>query len=203
MGEKIIQPPFYNSGFYDTGAGGGGDGEFVEIGGDVYKVVDISGKKVLTENLKYYGNGINYVWGGMGTSNLPAGRPYFAVDSYNNVLYNQKGGVYYNRIGRDWIVENLDLKGFHVMTRTEFQSIINELGANKVKSSILWNTPGTNESGFNLLPTGYIDGSSYNTMGVFAGLWNGSQNDYYGLNNSGTVSGDKTTSKCLCIRLCM
>lgn len=26
MGEKIIQPPFYNSGFYDTGAGGGGGG---------------------------------------------------------------------------------------------------------------------------------------------------------------------------------
>lgn len=24
MGEKIIQPPFYNSGFYNTGAGGGG-----------------------------------------------------------------------------------------------------------------------------------------------------------------------------------
>lgn len=26
MGEKIIQPPFYNSGFYNTGAGGGGGG---------------------------------------------------------------------------------------------------------------------------------------------------------------------------------
>jgi hypothetical protein len=26
MGEKIIQPPFYNSGFYDTGSGGGGGG---------------------------------------------------------------------------------------------------------------------------------------------------------------------------------
>lgn len=25
MGEKIIQPPFYNSGFYNTGAGGAGD----------------------------------------------------------------------------------------------------------------------------------------------------------------------------------
>ena len=30
MGKKIIQPPFYNSGFYDTGAGGGGGGGNVE-----------------------------------------------------------------------------------------------------------------------------------------------------------------------------
>lgn len=31
MGEKIIQPPFYNSGFYNTGAGGGGGGGSSEL----------------------------------------------------------------------------------------------------------------------------------------------------------------------------
>lgn len=31
MGEKIIQPPFYNSGFYNTGAGGGGGYKYYEF----------------------------------------------------------------------------------------------------------------------------------------------------------------------------
>lgn len=33
MGERIIQPPFYNSGFYDTGNGGGGGEKYTQFTG--------------------------------------------------------------------------------------------------------------------------------------------------------------------------
>lgn len=190
MEPTILKTPrIYNgAGIYKTGAeGGGGGAKCVEIGGDVYKVITIGNKEFITENLRYWGNGINYDWPPYNGRAL--GRPYYQVSSYNQVIYVEKFGIYYNIDAKNWISQNLDLKGFRILGEEDLSYIKDLVGITSIKSKELWTTSGSNESEFNLYPNGWVNGNSYDDIEQIARLWNyDNTQQVVQFNNEGTIS---------------
>lgn len=180
MGEKIIQPPFYNSGFYNTGNGGGGGGGGVVIGGRSYtsKIMP-DGKEWLTQNLDF-----KFCLIGAGGSPAYAAAWYYNNDENTYSLDGvYKCGLLYNSYAVRVLQQNKKdlIDGWHVPTSAEWDDLINACGgtSNAGKNlkledgGILANWPsgwnGLNTYGFNIIPCGKGGGSfeDFNTYAYF------------------------------------
>jgi uncharacterized protein (TIGR02145 family) len=141
------------------------DTTVTDVDGNVYRTVTIGTQVWMAENLKVtrYGNGRvipnvveEDVW-----SQLTTGA-YCLVDN-DSVNYKNTYGVLYNYYA---VADSCGLcpEGWHVPTRTEWQTLENLLGGQAVAGGKLketgtahWNDPNigaTNESGFSGLPAG-------------------------------------------------
>lgn len=180
MGERIIQPPFYNSGFYNTGAGGGGGGGGANIGGRQYRTgIMPDGKEWFLENLDF-----KFCIIGAG------GSPSYAAAWYYNNDENTYGldgtykcGLLYNTYAVRVLQQNKKdlIDGWHVPTSAEWDALINACGGTSTAGKNLksldnsitsawpsgWN--GFDIYGFNILPCGKGGGSfeDFNTYAYF------------------------------------
>jgi len=158
-------------------------GGLVDIDGNVYRAVVIGTQHWMAENLKVtrYRNGVNitYVsdnssWGGLTTGAYG----YYGNNTTNRDTY----GILYNWHAVD-DSRGICPEGWHVPSRTEFDTLSTYLGGDSIAGSKLkeagtvhWDFPnsgGTNESGFTALPAGsrlYSNGS-YNYLGTRSHFW--------------------------------
>lgn len=156
MGEPTIYKPsiYKGAGIYNNGAGGGGGGdETVEIGGKVYPVVTIDGKKWLGEHLALMIDDAAINPGSVSTS--------VKQIWYNSLAAEFGYGYLYNYRSVSYIEQNKAqlIPGWRVPTSAELQSLINFAGgSNGFINTFLnkgWRTQSTDEYKFNLLPSGY------------------------------------------------
>lgn len=115
--------------------------DFVEIGGRKYKTVKIGNQLWIAHNLdwNFDGNGTYY------------------NDDY--VTYGPNGldfGLLYPWASVDALSPLLPT-GWRVATRTDFSSLFSEASnqASKLKTTTLWDYPGTDEFGWNGVPSGH------------------------------------------------
>ena len=155
MSGNVIQGPFYNSGFYDTGAGGG-----VDIGGTTYKTVIINGVEWLAENLDYKWDGLS-----IGDASISQDVPQACYFNDNENLFgrnNKKYGLLYNFPAIQQIDSLID--GWHVPTQAELQALYDALSPDFFKhiqscyDYSLSLTFGVGV-GFNMPPAGKYSGS--------------------------------------------
>jgi uncharacterized protein (TIGR02145 family) len=99
----------------------------------------------------------------------------------NNSINATKYGYLY-----DWETANTVCpKGWHLPSDAEWTTLINYLGGEsdaggEMKATTDWtyDAGGTNESGFNALPTGYrYSGGSFSSLGTYANFWSSSPED--------------------------
>lgn len=189
MSGNVIQGPFYNSGFYDNGAG-----EFIEFLGNYYKVITINGKKWFSTNLKYTRNG----WPASGQSssnpivNQLANRNYWEMTKDCYFV-----GNYFNLQALVQLINNelLDSE-WHIPSVQEWKDLFDSVPRKELRRAEWWSRPGTNEKEFNLCPAGFQDGNSLNGTGSNSYLWT-SDNDgtnykyvYCGIGSGSTEYGD-------------
>lgn len=166
------QPTVYDHrNVYDNGAGGGDVNGVVKIGKNFYRTVEINGKIWLAENFLekvgqessssgtnprhcvYGGNyGVDYIW-----------------------------GTFYNWYAVEYIENNKNTicPGWHVPTKSEWQSLINYLNSNlsKLKKNLIWYAVETDDCGISIIPSGYTDNSgSWYGRGSTSVIWTISDN---------------------------
>ena len=112
-----------------------------ERDGRVYKTVEIAGRVWMAENLslkenseKCFDVGCRYFW-------AKAMKVDGVSDSPIVVEKNHQG---------------VCMDGWHIPDSTEWISLLNEVSIEKLKSSVVWQG-GTNESGFSITPTGFLN----------------------------------------------
>jgi len=172
MGEKIIQPPFYKSGFYDTGAagGGGGGGDYIDVDGKQVKIKQIDNLFWTCENISVL-NVPDVVYNG-DTSNNP--RAFW----YRKEIRNKGYGLLWNLAGAKKCLDYLiDLKndGWRIPTKADFENLMTYYEGNtiKLKSEIGWSVDcnGTNESELNITAGGRYSGNdAWSSYGIEAYL---------------------------------
>lgn len=167
MGERIIQPPFYNSGFYNTGSGGGdwfNYGE-LELGGKKYKTLQIGSLIWLCENLVFLPNEIQL--GLDGTPTTPAA--WF----YNNDVSNSERGLLYNWYSLSVINTYLS-DGWRVAKRTDWTKLKQEIGYSQYIAKYLRGkdySGGTDNFGFCAVPCGSRYNVSFYSFDTEINLW--------------------------------
>lgn len=174
MGEKIIQPPFYNSGFYNTGAGVGS-----YIGGRMYRTVNIGGSTWLAENLDFKFSGCNI--GGDGTPSTPNAWYYDNDEAMYGIDGTRNCGLLYNWHAVKHLNDNRSIlcPGWHVPTNDEWTALVNAVGGTstagtKLKAAnVSWATSwgGTDDYGFGVLPAGRRELGSFAYVGSYAYFW--------------------------------
>lgn len=197
MEPTIYKPSIYKgAGIYKTGAGGGGGGapEPLEIGGKIYRTVEINGKIWLAQNLESQFSGIPFTttdWG----SNYGSSCCYPNFSS--SPAFNDCGFLYSGeacKLLRD-NAESLT-PGWHIANQSDWQSLFNFLGGDNVagrelKAKTQWTMAQNNLDSvlFSLLPSGYKYGtnsgtSSLNTYAaMYAGNATGSSVRYFRFDN--------------------
>ena len=143
MGEKIIQPPFYNSGFYNgrfyEGGGfynGAGDNDYIEIDGHKYHYIKIGSLIWINENL--------------------------ILDIGDNVLYNED--ISYGRYYAGYSINDINTyltnnnPGWRVPSLSDANDLYNNSGSDVLAisqnlRSIDWDS-GLDAFGFNCKPNG-------------------------------------------------
>ena len=158
-------------------------GQLVDIDGNVYRTVVIGTQHWMAENLKVtrYRNGVNitYVSNNGSWSGLTTGAyGYYGNNTTNRDTY----GILYNWHAVD-DSRGICPEGWHVPSRTEFDTLSTYLGGDSIAGSKLkeagtvhWDFPnsgGTNESGFTALPAGsrLFSNGSYNYLGTVSHFW--------------------------------
>lgn len=152
MCEKIIQPPFYNSGFYNTGAGGGGGGDSiyrVTIDGRVYPVTRITG-----DGYDKYWTCVNLYC----TTGMTADIHYKINSSYHNFVYYKKNSLS--------LIRDLLPDGWDFPSVTDGQKLIEIYGNSRLPYMNLIEN-GTNTTGLDLFFAGQY--SSYYRSWQYAG----------------------------------
>lgn len=146
--------------------GGGGPITDVLIGGKTYPVIQIGPLYWTTLNLDYIDD--NIILGGTPTFDyVNAHAWYYQNDEYQFGWNGIKFGLLYNNLAVEYLETNKAalLNGFRVPKEADYQSLENEIGTTdfikKLKSTNYWNTPGTNESGFSMVPGGACSGADY------------------------------------------
>lgn len=145
---------------------------YVAIGGRTYKTVKIGTQEWLAENLdyKFDVNGSQIPIGQSGTPSIPSAW-YCDNDEANyGIDGTYKCGLLYNWYAAKYLDVNKSIllpEGWHVPTNDEWLTLINTIGgadnagtklkAANVDRSPSWN--GTDDYGFDALPSGYYDGS--------------------------------------------
>lgn len=151
--------------------GGGGGGDFVEIGGRKYPVVKIGSQLWITENLDYK---CVVVGGNLDTT---AARAWYYNNDENT--YGENGlkyGLLYNFASIN-VINGLLPDGWRVPSNSDLTTLMSFVGGGtaagyKLKSRS-WN--GSDEFGFNMLPGGMAWGAFY-FVGQYGYLWSTNKN---------------------------
>jgi len=150
---------------YNEGGGGGPITE-VLIGGKTYPVIQIGPLYWTTLNLDYIDD--NIVLGGIPTFDYGSPHGWYYQNDEEQFGWNgKKFGLLYNNLAVEYLETNKAalLNGFRVPKEADYQNLENEIGTidfiKKLKSTNYWNTPGTNESGFSMVPGGACSGADY------------------------------------------
>ena len=160
----------------------------VTINGRKYPVVKIGNLLWMAENLDYQWSGLaaSYDYG----STTEPRANYYNNDSATYGEAGNKYGLLYNRPAAKYLEDHkteLGIPvGWRVPTSTDVSALLNFAGTGgaKIKSIDGWNETewaGTNETGFNLYPTGRLYNSSFTYVGRLSVLWTctDSTSDYY------------------------
>ena len=161
----------------------------VTIGGRDYPFVKIGNQLWLAENLDY-----KFQYSGSTLPLNPNSNPYSAAAWYynrNEATYGIDGtykcGLLYNWYAAKYLNDNKDTllpEGWHVPSESEWWTLFSSIGgrensAPKLKaldSSVTSNWPsgwnGTNDYGFNALPTGYYYESAFTELRTATAFWN-------------------------------
>ena len=158
------------------------------------------GREWMCQNLDY----VNYSLG------IIVGTNCWYYDN-NETTYGWNGKKY--GLLYTWNVTiNINIKGWRLPTKNEFDNLVSELGSNsgtKIKSTYNWNSgAGTDNFGFNTFPSGYrnTNGNFY-AINEFTSIWSSDERSdssaYYYLNkNTVTFSSDSHNKNNSCsIRL--
>ena len=159
-----------------------------DIDGNVYETVSIGDQDWMAENLKvaHYNNGdvISTGQSNADWSNLSAGA--YAVYNDDQTNAETYGNLY------NWyaVVDEREIcpAGWHIPDSLEWEQLINHLGGSNIaggklkeEGTVHWNDPnigGTNESGFNGLPSGArIPDGNYSYMGGQGYFWSSIENN--------------------------
>jgi uncharacterized protein (TIGR02145 family) len=150
----------------------------MDIDKNVYSTDTICGHIWMVENLRvsHYRNGDALMQGSNGGAlgwPLDSGAyVYSEFHSYNNGIY---GKLYNGHAVEDR--RGLAPLGWHIATDAEWDTLITCLGGDaiagrKLKSTSLWSSPGSNESGFAALPADNVSYlSTWEPVGNFAYFW--------------------------------
>ena len=160
----------------------------VTINGRKYPVVKIGNLLWMAENLDYRWTGLAATYD-YGSSTVPRAN-YYNNDSATYGENGNKYGLLYNRPAAKYLEDHkteLGIPvGWRVPTSTDISTLLSVAGTGgaKIKSIDGWNEEewaGTNETGFNLYPTGRRYNSSFNSVGKVTNLWTCTDNgnDYY------------------------
>lgn len=163
----------------------------VNIGGRDYKTCTVGGMVWLAENLDYKfdvsGSQIS-----LNPSTIPSTPAawYYNRDELNYGIDGKyKCGLLYNAYAVKYLNDNKDtlIPGWHVPTNDEYQALINDIGSNsgtKLKSknnTVTSNWPsgwnGTDDYGFNALPTGRLWQSSFEYFNTSNFIWSSTKYD--------------------------
>jgi uncharacterized protein (TIGR02145 family) len=161
-------------------------GTVTDVSGNIYKTVKIGSQIWMAENLRTekFNNGdpieqitSNRFWqevSGFAMNDTTLEEIWPVMTYYNND--KQKNNALYN-----WYVvideRGVCPEGWHVPSTEEFDELIGYLGgfekaSSKLKSTTLWNTVGTNSSGFNAIPIGIRVGTGeFDGKKEEAGFW--------------------------------
>lgn len=209
----------------DFSSAGLGQVTFVDtsatIGGRVYPTVTIGGATWITQNLDYKFSGVNFTTAGSGTANDNPDAVYY---NNNEALYSLDGtrkcGALYNWFAVNLLIQNAPqlIPGWHVATKTEWEDLFTAMGGTSVAGNRLkaldnsvtsdwpsgWN--GTEDIGFNLLPSGYYwqyDGAwQGNQYRAWTGTESGSRAYYKEVRQDGSIYQGDAAKRDLCsIRL--
>ena len=147
------------------------------IGGKAYRTVRMpDGKEWLAENLDYKFCNI----GGGGTPSTPNAWYYNNDEATYGIDGVRKCGLLYNWYAAKFLNDNRSelIPGWHVPTNDEWTALANAVGGTstagtKLKAAnVSWATSwgGTDDYGFEVLPTGLYTGS-FNDVGSYAYFW--------------------------------
>ena len=150
----------------------------VTINGRKYPVVKIGNLLWMAENLDYRWTGLATSYD-YGSSTVPRAN-YYDNDSATYGESGNKYGLLYNRPAAKYLEDNkteLGIPaGWRVPTSTDISALLSVAGTGgtKIKSIDGWDDEewaGTNETGFNLYPTGRRYGNSFDYVGRMSILW--------------------------------
>lgn len=130
-----------------------GGGEFVIVDGMAYATVKINGLIWTTQNLLY----VNSSWSTQGDFRRSS------IATAPNKRRLVKYGYYYTKEQMYYIANNVDLSGFRIPTKEDFEKLLDVLG-DELRSAELWpsDNNGTNETGLTLYANGHLEGNSVN-----------------------------------------
>ena len=198
---------------------------YITIGGRQYKTVTIGNQEWLAENLdyKFQVNGSQIPIGVSGNPTTPAAWYYDNNDATYGIDGTYKCGLLYNWYAAKYLDDNKSAllpSGWHVPSKSDWDTLATEIGGastagTKLKAlddSVIsgfpsgWN--GTDEYGFNAIPSGYeYNGTSYNfgvNINIQALTEVDSNNSYYisiGRGSSDIYTNNGTKTYGLSIRL--
>lgn len=158
-----------------------GGGDFVEIGGRMYRTVKIGSQTWLAENLdyKFDVNGSQIPIGQSGAPTTPAAWYYNNDESTYGIDGTRKCGLLYNWYAAKYLDDNKSTllpNGWHVPSFAEWmvlKSSAGSEGGRKLKASdISWamNWGGTDDFEFSIMPAGYRE-SNFINAGSITRLW--------------------------------
>lgn len=154
------KPSIYNAqSIYNQGGGGGG---FVVIDEVAYSTVKINGLEWTCQNFMFVGKN----WGGSTT-----GWWYDAsLQTAPHKRWLRQWGYFYTKNQVAYIINNVDLKGFRIPTKEDFETLFSVPG-DDLRSVETWAAPGNNNTGLNLPPNGHWVGNSFNNNITACELW--------------------------------
>lgn len=154
MGEKIIQPPFYNSGFYNTGAGGGGGGGSSEL--------PIVGD--LQHEWNFKDSFTDTIGGVTATQNNPAG-----ITGLGFPLFNYNHGIFLNVLCK--VKDYIELKfSSSIGGTSSYTRLINKSDTSTVNDSsafLIGPSNGKWASYFNTWYNGITDFEFIGKIGIY------------------------------------
>ena len=155
MEPTIYKPSIYKgAGIYKTGAGGGGGGEMVEIGGIKYNIISIGSQKWLDRNLYF-------TWSGL-TIN-PNTQTNTAYGAFKDLDFQYSVGMAYNKAAINYLVNHTELlNGFKVPSEQDFEDLISFVGDSNALCNDIWG--GNDDYGFNLKPSGIFYSNNNNWL---------------------------------------
>lgn len=179
--------------------GGGGGGDTVEIGGKVYRAVQMpDGNIWLGENLDYQFPGC--VIGASGDSDTEPRGNYYDNDEELWGWNGRKCGLLYNYPAVQYMNDHCGtlFPGWHVATNTEWNDLDGALGGYSGDSGskisavradwMVSSWRGTDDYGFTGLPGGDYGYGSFYGGGEYAEFWTGTEGDYAAIAYTATES---------------
>lgn len=178
----LEKPSIYNAqSVYNQG---GAVNSSVEIDGIIYPTVNINGIEWITQNLLY----VNRAWGNSDTDGS-----WFTSNQQRapNKRRLIRFGYFYRKNQLNHIIGQVDLKGFRIPSKEDFETLLG-LNGYSLKSSEFWQNAGINELGINLVASGHYTTNSFNGNNSYCQLWTSTKdngdNYIYQLNDDNAQS---------------